>query len=236
MRQYFIDKKIEINETFNFNEKQSHHIKNVLRMKTGDIIRVVDINNNVFLVEIDVNSNVSAKVLENIADFYDESEIIYCPALIKKDKWDYLLQKAAELGATKVVPLITSRTIFKVDEQRLDKRVQRWNKITLEACQQSNRNSKCIVEKPIKLEEITKFLSENNIVAYENEDNIYLSDLIDGKSITFVIGPEGGFTQDEIDYLISLDFYCVNLGRRILRAETAGLYVLSVIDAKRNNL
>jgi len=236
MRQYFIDRKININETFNFNEKQSHHIKNVLRMKTGDIIRVVDISNNVFLVEIKVDLNVSAKILENIADFSNESEIIYCAALIKKDKWDFLLQKAAELGATKVVPLITSRTNFKVEEERMDKRVERWNKITLEACQQSNRSSKCEVERPIKLKEIDRYLSENNIVAFENEENSYLFDLIDNKSITFVIGPEGGFSQEEIDYLLVLGFSCVSLGKRILRAETAGLYVLSVIDAKRNSL
>ncbi len=237
MRQYFIDKKINLNETFYFDEQQSHHIKTVLRMKTGDIIRVVDINNNVFLVEINIDIKVSGTVLETVASsFKQESEIIYCAALIKKDKWDFLLQKAAELGATKIVPLLTSRTNFKVDEQRLEKRVERWNKITLEACQQSNRVSKCEVEKPIRIKEIDKFLSENNIVAYEGENNVYLSDVIDEKSITFVIGPEGGFSGDEVKFLKELNFTCVSLGERILRAETAGLYVLSVIDAKRNSL
>ncbi|MDI9540465.1 MAG: RsmE family RNA methyltransferase [Bacillota bacterium] len=236
MRQYFVEKKLEINEIFDFNEKQSHHIKTVLRMKVGEKIRVVDSNNDVFLVEIDIDSKVRGKVLENIFDLSDVSEITYCAALIKKDKWNFLLQKAAELGATKVVPLISNRTIFKIDEQRLEKRIQRWNKITLEACQQSNRSSKCEVERPIKLKEIDKFLSENNIVAYENEQNICLADCIDEKSITFVIGPEGGLTEDEIEYLQSLNFTCVSLGKRILRAETAGLYVLSVIDAKRNSL
>ena len=205
-------------------------------MKVGEKIRVVDSNNDVFLVEIDIDSKVRGKVLENIFDLSDVSEITYCAALIKKDKWNFLLQKAAELGATKVVPLISNRTIFKIDEQRLEKRIQRWNKITLEACQQSNRSSKCEVERPIKLKEIDKFLSENNIVAYENEQNICLADCIDEKSITFVIGPEGGLTEDEIEYLQSLNFTCVSLGKRILRAETAGLYVLSVIDAKRNSL
>ena len=191
MRQYFVEKKLEINEIFDFNEKQSHHIKTVLRMKVGEKIRVVDSNNDVFLVEIDIDSKVRGKVLENIFDLSDVSEITYCAALIKKDKWNFLLQKAAELGATKVVPLISNRTIFKIDEQRLEKRIQRWNKITLEACQQSNRSSKCEVERPIKLKEIDKFLSENNIVAYENEQNICLADCLI-KSITFVIGPEGG--------------------------------------------
>lgn len=236
MRQYFVDKKINPDETFYFDDKQSHHIKTVLRMKTADVIRVVDVDNNVFLVEIIVDSKVSARVLRRIEQNLEESEIIYCAALIKKDKWDYLLQKAAELGATKIVPLITNRTIFKVDEERLDKRVERWNKITLEACQQSNRTSKCEVLKPVKLKDIDKFLSDNNIVGYEDEKDIYLSDVIDDKSITFVIGPEGGFSDDEIEYLKNLNFTCVSLGKRILRAETAGLYVLAVIDAKRNSL
>ncbi|HPW53180.1 MAG TPA: RsmE family RNA methyltransferase [Erysipelotrichaceae bacterium] len=236
MRQYFIDKRIDIGETVYFDEKQSHHIKNVLRMENGDIIRVVDKDNAVFLVEISIEPNVSAKVLRPIAEFSEESDIIFCAALIKKDKWEFLLQKAAELGATKIVPLITSRTNFKMAEERRDKRVERWNKITLEACQQSNRVSRCEVEKPIKLKEITRFLSENNIVAYEGEKDVFLANLIDEKSITFVIGPEGGLTEEEIEYLKLLDFRSASLGKRILRAETAGLYVLAVIDAKRNSL
>lgn len=236
MRQYFIDKRIDIGETVYFDEKQSHHIKNVLRMENGDIIRVVDKDNAVFLVEISIEPNVSAKVLRPIAEFSEESDIIFCAALIKKDKWEFLLQKAAELGATKIVPLITSRTNFKMAEERRDKRVERWNKITLEACQQSNRVSRCEVEKPIKLKEISRFLSENNIVAYEGEKDVFLANLIDEKSITFVIGPEGGLTEEEIEYLKLLDFRSASLGKRILRAETAGLYVLAVIDAKRNSL
>lgn len=68
--------------------------------------------------------------------------------------------------------------------------MERWNKITLEACQQSNRVSRCEVEKPIKLKEISRFLSENNIVAYEGEKDVFLANLIDEKSITFVIGPK----------------------------------------------
>lgn len=236
MRQYFIDKRIDIGETVYFDEKQSHHIKNVLRMENGDIIRVVDKDNAVFLVEISIEPNVSAKVLRPIAEFSEESDIIFCAALIKKDKWEFLLQKAAELGATKIVPLITSRTNFKMAEERRDKRVERWNKITLEACQQSNRVSRCEVEKPIKLKEISRFLSENNIVAYEGEKDVFLANLIDEKSITFVIGPEGGLTEEEIEYLKLLNFRSASLGKRILRAETAGLYVLAVIDAKRNSL
>lgn len=123
MRQYFIDKRIDIGETVYFDEKQSHHIKNVLRMENGDIIRVVDKDNAVFLVEISIEPNVSAKVLRPIAEFSEESDIIFCAALIKKDKWEFLLQKAAELGATKIVPLITSRTNFKMAEER---RIKEW--------------------------------------------------------------------------------------------------------------
>ncbi|MGI6608255.1 MAG: RsmE family RNA methyltransferase [Erysipelotrichaceae bacterium] len=236
MRQYFVNEKLNNDKTFVFDDRQSHHIKTVLRMKSGDVVRVVDIAGSVFSVALNVDSDVSARVIEYITDLSLESEIIYCAAIIKKDKWDFLLQKAAELGATKVVPLITSRTFFKADQLKIEKRVERWNKITLEACQQSNRISKCEVVKPVKLKEIDRFLSENNIVADENEKEIFLFDLIDEKSITFVIGPEGGFSADEIKYLQSLGFKSVSLGKRILRAETAGLYVLSVIDAKRNNL
>lgn len=237
MRQYFVQSELGINQIVDFDEQQAHHMKDVLRMRSHDLIRVVDQLGNCYLAELILEGNqVHAKTKELLANTNHEQAIIYCAALVKKDKWDYILQKAAELGASKIVPLITEKTIIHLDEKEVEKKLIRWNKITLEAAQQSNRTSLCEVVKPIKLKDIADYRSEVNLVPYEKHEDRMLLDLVDDRSITFVIGPEGGITPKEIAFLNNLGFVSVSLGKRILRAETAGLYTLSVIDAKRNSL
>lgn len=237
MRQYFIAEKVKLNEEIKLNEDISHHLKNVLRCKENDIIRLVDGNNNVFFAEIHIDDDCLIAKIKSETDFEENgNDIIYCACMLKRDKWEWLIQKAVELNATKIIPIISRRTIIKIDDEQIDKKVTRWNKIALEAAQQSNRNKICIVEKPIKLKDIIKYKSDINIVPYEKEKNINLIDIIDEKSTTFLIGPEGGFEESEIEFLEKNDFTCCSLGRNILRAETAGLYTLAVIDAKRSLL
>ncbi len=141
------------------------------------------------------------------------------------------LQKAAELGASRIVPVITRRTIIHLEDKEIAKKLERWNKITLEACQQSNRTSLCEVCRPIRLKDVVEYRQDINLVAYENEDTRKLRDCLGNGSICIVVGPEGGFEESEIEFLEEAGFTCVSLGTRILRAETAGMYALSVIDA-----
>ena len=232
MRQYFIDRELQINDMCELDDNQAHHVKDVLRMADGDTVRVVDSASRAFLGHV---KHVDRKVFIYL-DSEDDSnvstrKIVYCAAMIKKDKWEMVLQKAAELGATYVVPVITRRTIIHLEDRDINKKLERWNKITLEACQQSNRNDICEVTEPIKLKDIERYMQDVNLVAYENEDDLKLKDQISSGDICFVIGPEGGFEESEIDMLKGMGFTCVSLGTRILRAETAGLYMLSVIDA-----
>ncbi len=237
MRQYFVNEILSDDARIILSAEISHHLCDVLRCKENDKIRLVDVNNNLFLASIHLSAtSVIAQVQQQLINHDENKEIIYCACLIKKDKWEWLIQKAVELNATKIVPIISNRTIIHLDEQQLEKKLMRWNKIALEAAQQSNRTSLCQVEKPIKLNEIVKYKSDINIVPYEKEKNIHIFDLIDNASVTFIIGPEGGFEEKEIEFLEKNDFECCSLGNNILRAETAGLYVLAVIDAKRSNL
>lgn len=235
MRQYFIDQQVQLNENVRLSDEVAHHLINVLRYKENDFIRLVDKNSNVFLAELlFINQDVYAKCIEILDNKKDNKDIICCACMIKKDKWEWLIQKAVELNATKIVPIISQRTIIKNDQEKIERKLERWNKIALEAAQQSNRDKLCLVQRPIKLKDINKYLSEINIVPYEKEDSIKLIDLIEDKSITFIIGPEGGFEQSEIDFLTQLGFVSCSLGSNILRAETASLYTLAVIDAKRS--
>ncbi|MBR6958448.1 MAG: 16S rRNA (uracil(1498)-N(3))-methyltransferase [Erysipelotrichaceae bacterium] len=232
MRQFFLDREIKLNDLCELDENQAHHVKSVLRMAEDDPVRIVDSASRAFLGCLKF---VDRKVFVYIDSEADSNEsprrIVYCAAMIKKDKWETVLQKAAELGASTVVPVITRRTIIHLEDRDIKKKLERWNKITLEACQQSNRNDLCEVVEPVKLKNIDSYKQDVNLVAYENEDETKLRDQVGNGDICFVIGPEGGFEESEIEMLKEKGFTCVSLGNRILRAETAGLYMLSVIDA-----
>ena len=236
MRQYFVKEKLQCGSIVTLSEEIAHHLKNVLRKKSGEVIRLVDCQGSAFLARLIVDEEVQAQAYEQLASRRQRGRITCCPCLIKRDKWEMLIQKAAELGADRIVPVISSRTIIHIDEKEMDRKLARWNKIALEACQQSNRTDICVVERPVYLVNIAEYRSDNNLLAYENEANVQLLDLCDNRDITIVTGPEGGFSSQEAEFLNSLGFQSCSLGERILRAETALLYALAVIDAGRNVL
>lgn len=232
MRQFFVKEELKCNDMYELDENQAHHVKSVLRMNEDEPVRIVDERSQAFIGHIRyVDKKVFVYVDEMDTTADDKRKIVYAAAMIKKDKWELLLQKAAELGADVIVPLETRRTIIHLEPKEISKKLERWNKITLEACQQSNRNTLCEVVEPIKLKNIEKYKQDVNLVAYENEEGNRLRDFISEGNILIAAGPEGGFEQSEIEYLNEIGFTCVSLGKRILRAETAGMYALSVIDA-----
>ncbi|MBQ6654839.1 MAG: 16S rRNA (uracil(1498)-N(3))-methyltransferase [Erysipelotrichaceae bacterium] len=236
MRQYFVRENLQCGSTVELDGETAHHIRNVLRMKSGEMIRLVDAGSRLFLAQLSVDGSVRALITEELEAGSVNGRITVCACLIKREKWEMLIQKAAELGADRIVPLISKRTIVHIDEREAEKKSQRWNKIALEACQQSNRTSVCTVEDPIDLKDIRQYMSENNLLAYEDRQGRNIIELADERNMTIVLGPEGGFAEEEAAFLNSLGFVSCSLGERILRAETACLYALAVIDARRSTL
>ena len=235
MRQYFVEGKLETGIPHELSQQQSHHILDVLRMKDDDQIRVIDSDNRVFSALLKIDGSKALIICEKLIEVeQNENEVILCAAMIKKEKWELIIQKACELGATMIVPLITERTIIKLEQKEIGKKLDRYNKIALEACQQSNRNRIVKVMEPIRLKDIDKYARMTSFVCYEKERNTLISDLDLKQSCCFVIGPEGGFSTSEIEVLQQKGFVPVSLGNDILRAETACFYGLSVIKALRS--
>jgi 16S rRNA (uracil1498-N3)-methyltransferase len=155
-------------------------------------------------------------------------------ALIKGDKWDYFLQKSTECGVARIVPFISERNVVKWDPKTDQKKLERWRKIVREAAEQSKRNLIPEVTFPIRLDELPNHQSEMNFVAYENASHTdrQLKDIrFDASSVTLLIGSEGGFTPREIDRCIAYGYEPIGLGRRILRAETAAIVALTLIES-----
>lgn len=232
MQHYFVKK---VNDQFVLDDADFHHVKNVMRMKSKDQL-VCIYNQKSYLCEI--NFSPVSYTISVIQELEESKELpiaieLY-QALIKNDKFDFVVQKATEIGVSKIIPTICARSIIKVDATKQENKLQRYQKIMKEACEQSRRtfipqmSSYCYF-KDIKLDSDTL-----GILAYENQNqpqtlNLALKDIKNYKKVAIVIGPEGGFEENEVRSLMQKGFHCVSLGNRILRSETAAIYAMSVV-------
>ena len=231
MQRYFAN----IDKNFNvcFSKEDEHHILHVMRMKAADEIEVVD-NQKVYLCRIDKVNPLEVSVIHEIAnDVEIKEDITLLFALTKGDKTDLVLQKATELGVKKVALITSERTVVSYDNKDIDKKIARFSKIMKEASEQSHRVVVPELLGIFNLKNLPKeAFSDINYVAYE-KDASKTDEMFEGltkdKSISVLVGPEGGFSEQEIDNLVKQGFIRTSLGKRILRAETAAIYALSVL-------
>lgn len=231
MQRYFAS--VDKDYFVHLSKEDEHHVCHVMRMKKGDEIEVVD-NAHLFLCRIDSFNPLTISVIHEIAsDVEINEDITLLFALTKGDKIDLVLQKATELGVKKVALIESERTVVNYEGKDIDKKLERFRKIMKEASEQSHR---LIVPELLGIYNLKRLpkelLSDLNYVAYEkdaNNINEAFHGLSKGKSISILIGPEGGFSEQEINHLAAQGFIRTSLGKRILRAETAAIYALSVI-------
>lgn len=230
MQQYMISSKQINNEHIELEDSVWHHIKNVMRQSNLAKIICVDYQTQRrYLCQI-INDKV--KIIEELeANNELPHPLVLAFGLVKSDKFELVIQKACELGATTLIPLMMERSIVKVDAKKLKNKMQRWHKIALEACEQAKRNTIMEIVEPIKMNDLINYKQVNNYVAYENEE--LTNNLRDKKeldaSTMIVIGPEGGISDTEYNYLKDNGFNSVSLGKRILRCETAAITSLSIL-------
>ena len=232
MQEYFAIKKV--NEKFILSEQDNFHIERVLRMRSGSHI-VVTYENKKYDCVIDFSNGLNVNI-DSILDTDNELEcsvtLVY--GIPKKDKFEMVIQKSCELGVSFIVPFLAKRSIPVLDDKNTSKKLERWNMIAKEACEQSKRNTLVEISTPVNLKGILDYKSEVNLIAYEDLNSVgskHFYSILEKnpKSITIVVGPEGGFDASEVKFLEENDFVSVSLGKRILRSETAPLYMLSAI-------
>ena len=231
MKQVFVEDPCLINQTVPLDEKQAHHIFDVLRTSEKETIRVVS-NEEVFLAHPAEKPYLyifgKEEVQQRLVD------VRLCASLIKADKFEWMLQKACELGVSRIVPFVSRYSIIQLDQKKAIKKLERWNQILLSACKQCNRSDKVELMPIQTIDSLCEFKSECNVVAYEkeNDPSMHLANYLKNNpsSVTFCIGPEGGFAPEEVEQLNVDGFHNCSLGNQILRAETAACYVLSCIE------
>lgn len=233
MTKFFIDEIVDKNYVLT-GEDALHAIKS-LRMKVGEKITLCDKNQIDHICTIDNVEKEKIHLIENftVPCLAEPSiNITLYQAMPKGDKMDSIMQKAVEIGVHDIVPVITNRCIVRPDEKSIDKKIMRWSKIAKQAAQQSQRGLIPKVYRPERLEHTLKFLKnfDKTFVFYENGGSpLKYNSIINCKNIGIFIGPEGGFTEQEIDLLKENNAIVSTLGNRILRTETAPLVALSTL-------
>ncbi len=239
MQRYFIS-----NEEFNNLELRVdyHHIKNVMRSKIGDQITVVDNSNgNILLVEIESIEDDYIKVnklqeIESTSEF--PFNITLAHGYPKGDKLEMVIQKSTELGITSIIPTMMKTSIVKLDANKAKKKVERFKAIAKGAAEQSKRSIIPVIQDVTNLKDINYDKYNKIFVAYEEDSKNgekskfkeFVESINTNDEILIIVGPEGGISPQEIDFLKSKDCILGAIGPRILRTETAPLYILSVIS------
>ena len=230
MQRYFAKEKI--NDKLILYDSDIHHIKNVMRGRINDKIEVV-FDNIVYLCNIDNMDPLSLSILSKTTEDKEMNiELTIAVSLVNEQKMDLILQKLTELGVSKIIPIKTERSIVKLDDKKESKKIQRWQTICKEACEQSKRTKLPKVENIMSLSELSNIEANLKLICSLNDKTKPLKDYLNNKtkSIIFVIGPEGGFTPKEETFLIDGGYLPVSLGKRVMRVETATIYVASIIN------
>jgi len=222
------------NNKFTLREDDLYHMIRVMRMKDKDFIEVV-YEKEVYLCSLEFCGN---DILVNVKEKIHSSsegnhEIVLIIPLLKEAKMDLILQKATELGVSKIIPVIMERSIVKIDSERELKKLERWTKICKEASEQSMRVTIPVITEVKKFSDLKDLDGVKLVCSTTEKENTIKLFLQSNKSydkINIVIGPEGGLSLNEEKYLNSIGFESVSLGKRIMRVETVPMFILSVLN------
>lgn len=216
-----------------------NHMKNVLRMRQGEEVEISDGDNLKYrcVVEGYEEGRAVLAIQQRMpVDTELPCRITLFQGLPKQDKMELIVQKAVELGASQVVPVATRRSVVKLDEKKAAKKTQRWQQIAESAAKQAGRGYIPQVSSVLSYPEALQMAGELDVllIPYElaegmEEARKVVASIAQGQSVGIFIGPEGGFEKEEVDAAIRQGAKAITLGRRILRTETAGLAILSIL-------
>lgn len=239
MYHFFVDDSNISDNEIVITGKDVNHIKNVLRLKENDKILISNGQDKDFYCIISkINNDEVVTLIDSVLEQSNElpSKIYLFQGLPKNDKMELIIQKAVELGVYEIIPVAMKNCVVKLDAKKEASKIKRWEAISESAAKQSKR---CIipnVHNVLSFKEAIEYASmlDINIVPYENQKGIeetrrVVGGIKKGQSVGIFIGPEGGFDDKEIECVLSNSYIPLTLGRRILRTETAGIAMLSIL-------
>lgn len=234
MRRFFAPKENFNSEQVLLNAAETKHLRDVLRLRAAEKVQVFDGEGKEYLCLIENISKKETilKIIEEISPFAPQSDLdlTLAVALLKGEKFDLIVQKAVELGVNTFVPIVTKRCDVKIkNTQNFNNKLERLNRIALEACKQSGRAD---LMKIADLTDFQKFIgsAEGVKILFSERGGEGFADIKSAKKITAVIGSEGGWEDFEIKAAQSKDFQIITFGGRIMRAETAAISIAAILQ------
>ena len=238
MHRFFVNSESKFTDAIVIEGEDVVHISKVLRLGVGDEITVCDSKGTDYttVIEAIAKQEVRTRIVSQAPSKGEPAiETVIYQGIPKSTKMDLIIQKCTEMGIVRIVPVMTARTIVKLETEKDErKKVERWSKIAEEAAKQSKRGRVPVVEMPMTFREALQDAQKNelNLIPYELEKASTIKSALQAKkakTIGYFIGPEGGFDSSEIEKAREAGIAPVTLGSRILRTETAGFALLSCI-------
>jgi len=214
-------------------ESASHHLSKVLRMQVGRELIVFNGAGGEYSATISeiTKKTVQISVGEHTSDNRESPlQLELAIGISRGERFEWVLQKATELGVTKITPLITERTEVKVSGDRQEKMHERWQQILTSACEQCQRNILPQLHAPVSIDEWLKTVDSEARFVLHHRDNQGLPADKKPQSVTLLIGPEGGLSEREIEVALAQHFFALTLGPRVLRTETAPVAAISLVQ------
>ncbi len=231
---------INQNSLITLDDNAFNHLIRVLRMKTGESITLFDGSNQITPAVIhEVNKKtVIVKTANSVLDNRESPLNIHLGQVISRgDKMEFTIQKSVELGVNTITPLLSERCGVKLDQERLEKKVQQWQKIVISACEQCGRNIIPSINPVMKLETWCANLTDSLKLNLHPKAEQGINQLAnDNKNISLLIGPEGGLSNEEISMTHQYQFTDILLGPRVLRTETAALTAITALQVRFGDL
>lgn len=232
MQRYFAK---VMNRQVVLDEGDQYHLLKVMRARVGDEVEIVA-EGRVYLSQVKCLKPLQIETLHVIKENNElKNDVVLIVSLLKGEKLDLVLQKATELGVEEIVLLQSERSIAKIRGLDKDYKLERFSRIVKEAAEQSKRTRIPLVYRVIKMHDLPEVEADICLIAYEGAQGSSASFLkaikkaTPGQRISILIGPEGGFSPEEVNEATEYGYQIVSLGRRILRAETASFYAMSVL-------
>ena len=238
MRRFLVEKDRISGNRAVLKEDEARHIGKVLRLSVGDVLCLIDEEGSTYHAMITTRDakTVEVEIVEKIPPQKEPSmEIVLGQAIPKAQKMDLIVQKATELGVSSIIPFLSDRSVPLLDAERSLRKRMRWQKVAAEATKQCGRTIVPQVDAIIPFRGLLNRWDENSlkIMLWEDEKNNTLKDLLKthqpSARVVILVGPEGGFSGQEVNMAREAGFHTVSLGKYILRTETAGMSLLSIV-------
>ena len=229
----YIDQALAITDSVLLNENASHYLSKVLRMQEGRELIVFNGQGGEYSAQIkEIGKKQIAIQISQFSEGNRQSplELHLAIGISRGERMDWVLQKATELGVTQIIPLITERTEVKIKGEKQDKKMQHWQQIIISACEQCQRNLLPILQEPQAIDNWLKTVSTDYRFVLHHRNDQSLSESSAPKSVTLLIGPEGGLSEEEIILAENEKFQSLRLGPRVLRTETAPVAAISLVQ------